>query len=117
MYKRSKYYIFFAIKDDGTANLSDSSIGYLRELGLDAELKDLEKKLEQLKEGETMKKKILKVCDDVKAVCMSAPGRIDSKRGYFYTSGALKYLNDHCLPEEMKEQIPVPSNGKLRRYI
>ena len=51
---------------------------------------------------------IYKDHSDVKAVCMSAPGKIDSKKGYFFTSGALGYLNDHCLPEEMKEDVPVP---------
>lgn len=45
---------------------------------------------------------------DVKALCMSAPGRIDSSIGYFFTSGALGYISGHNLAEELKERIPVP---------
>ncbi|MCR5793858.1 MAG: ROK family protein [Solobacterium sp.] len=44
----------------------------------------------------------------IEAVCMSAPGRIDSQTGYFYTSGALKYVNGVNLPEAMKDVITVP---------
>ena len=44
----------------------------------------------------------------VKAVCMSAPGKIDSVTGYFYTSGALKYISGVNLKDELKERIPVP---------
>lgn len=44
----------------------------------------------------------------IHAVCMSAPGRIDSKIGYFYTSGALKYVSGVNLAEELKDRIPVP---------
>ena len=39
---------------------------------------------------------------------MSAPGRIDSSIGYFFTSGALGYISGHNLAEELKERIPVP---------
>jgi predicted NBD/HSP70 family sugar kinase len=45
---------------------------------------------------------------DIKALCMSAPGRIDSTTGYFYTSGALGYVSGVNLPEDMKDRIPVP---------
>lgn len=45
---------------------------------------------------------------DVKALCMSAPGRIDSSIGYFFTSGALGYVSGHNLADELKERIPVP---------
>lgn len=45
---------------------------------------------------------------DVKALCMSAPGRIDSQKGYFYTSGALGYINGVNLAEKLKDRIPVP---------
>lgn len=44
----------------------------------------------------------------IQAVCMSAPGRIDSTNGYFYTSGALGYVNGVNLPESMKDRITVP---------
>jgi len=46
--------------------------------------------------------------NDVEAVCMSAPGKIDASCGYFYTSGALKYISGHNLPDDMKEEIKVP---------
>lgn len=45
---------------------------------------------------------------DVKALCMSAPGRIDSQKGHFYTSGALGYINGVNLAEKLKDRIPVP---------
>ena len=45
---------------------------------------------------------------DIQALCMSAPGRIDSTTGYFYTSGALGYVSGVNLPESMKDRIPVP---------
>jgi len=44
----------------------------------------------------------------IAAVCMSAPGRINAETGYFHTSGALKYVSGICLPEHMKDRIPVP---------
>jgi predicted NBD/HSP70 family sugar kinase len=45
---------------------------------------------------------------DAKAVVMSAPGRIDADTGYFYTSGALKYIDKVNLKERVKEFISVP---------
>lgn len=44
----------------------------------------------------------------VKALVMSAPGRIDSSTGYFYTSGALRYIDHTDLTAKMKGRIPVP---------
>lgn len=46
--------------------------------------------------------------DQVSAVVMSAPGRIDSSKGYFYTSGALGYLSGINLCDSLKDKIPVP---------
>ena len=45
---------------------------------------------------------------DIHAVCMSAPGRIDSRTGFFHTSGALKYITRVNLAEKLKDRIPVP---------
>ena len=45
---------------------------------------------------------------DIHAVCMSAPGRINSQTGFFHTSGALKYISGVNLADELKERIPVP---------
>ncbi len=45
---------------------------------------------------------------DIRAVAMSAPGRIDSATGYFYTSGALEYISGINLRERMKEITPLP---------
>lgn len=44
----------------------------------------------------------------VEAVCMSAPGRIDAQRGYFYTGGALQYIHEIDLAQALKARIPVP---------
>ena len=44
----------------------------------------------------------------VEALVMSAPGKIDANRGYFYTSGALKYIDQTDLAAILKERIPVP---------
>lgn len=44
----------------------------------------------------------------VEAVVMSAPGKIDSTTGYFYTSGALQYISGINLRDKVKEFIPVP---------
>ena len=30
---------------------------------------------------------------NIEAIAMSAPGKIDATKGYFYTSGALNYIN------------------------
>ncbi len=45
---------------------------------------------------------------EIKALAMSAPGRIDSSTGYFFTSGALGYITGVNLPEKLKDRIPVP---------
>ena len=42
------------------------------------------------------------------AMVMSAPGRIDAEKGYFYTSGALGYINGVNLKERLQKIIPVP---------
>lgn len=44
----------------------------------------------------------------VNALVMSAPGKIDANKGYFYTSGALRYLDQTDLAAILKERIPVP---------
>lgn len=47
--------------------------------------------------------------DRVDALVMSAPGKIDSQKGYFYTSGALRYIDGVNLGEKLKEAgIEVP---------
>ncbi len=62
------------------------------------------------KEGflEAVKAVYDKYADKAEAIAMSAPGKIDSSRGYFYTSGALKYLNGVDLPAELKKFVPLP---------
>ena len=45
---------------------------------------------------------------EIAALAMSAPGKIDSTTGYFYTSGALKYISGVNLAERLAERIPVP---------
>lgn len=45
---------------------------------------------------------------DIQAIVMSAPGKIDSSNGYFYTSGALGYISGINLADKLKEIIPVP---------
>lgn len=45
---------------------------------------------------------------DIQAVCMSAPGRINSDTGYFHTSGALGYISGINLRDELRDIIPVP---------
>lgn len=49
-----------------------------------------------------------KYADRVSAFVMSAPGRIDSQTGYFFTSGALGYVDGTDLKSLMRERIPVP---------
>ena len=48
-----------------------------------------------------------KYADRIEALVMSAPGRIDSAHAYFYTSGALQYL-DHTSLKELLKDVPVP---------
>ena len=45
---------------------------------------------------------------DIEALAMSAPGKIDSSTGYFYTSGALGYISGVNLRERLQDVIPVP---------
>lgn len=45
---------------------------------------------------------------NIEAIVMSAPGKIDSSNGYFYTSGALGYISGINLADKLKEIIPVP---------
>lgn len=42
------------------------------------------------------------------AMVMSAPGRIDAAKGYFYTSGALGYINGINLKDRLKDIVPLP---------
>lgn len=47
--------------------------------------------------------------DQADALVMSAPGKIDSQTGYFYTSGALRYIDGINLGDRLKEAgIDVP---------
>ncbi len=45
---------------------------------------------------------------EIAALAMAAPGKIDSSTGYFYTSGALKYISGVNLKDRLAERIPVP---------
>ncbi len=45
---------------------------------------------------------------DVEALAMSVPGKIDSKKGYMYTSGALKYCDNVHLSQVLEERIHIP---------
>lgn len=50
-----------------------------------------------------------KYIDQVAGIAMSAPGRIDNKKGYFYTAGALShYLSGINLGDILKEKYGVP---------
>lgn len=44
---------------------------------------------------------------NLQALAMSAPGKIDSDRSYFYTSGALMYLDGVNLADRLKDRIPL----------
>lgn len=47
--------------------------------------------------------------DQISGIAMSAPGRIDNVKGYFYTGGALsKYLNGVNMGDILKEKYGVP---------
>jgi predicted NBD/HSP70 family sugar kinase len=46
--------------------------------------------------------------DRVEGIAMSAPGRIDASRGYFYTSGALGYLDHTDFAGLLADKIKVP---------
>lgn len=45
---------------------------------------------------------------NIEALVMSAPGKIDANIGYFYTSGALRYIDGINLRDVLKDVIPVP---------
>lgn len=53
-------------------------------------------------------KKYADAGEEIEAVVMSAPGRIDAQRGYFYTGGALGYMHNVDLAAALKDIIPVP---------
>ena len=46
--------------------------------------------------------------DRVEGIAMSAPGRIDASRGYFYTSGALGYLDHTDFAALLADKVKVP---------
>lgn len=46
--------------------------------------------------------------EKVEAIVMSAPGRIDATKGYFYTGGALTYIHNIDLKSLMEEKTGVP---------
>ena len=57
----------------------------------------------------SLKKVYQKYEDKADALVMSAPGKIDSQKGYFYTSGALQYIDGINLGDRLKEAgINVP---------
>lgn len=45
---------------------------------------------------------------DVEACAMSVPGKIDSQKGYMFTSGALKFCDNVHLSEVLSERIHIP---------
>ena len=51
---------------------------------------------------------IYKKYPDVEALAMSAPGKIDSVKGYTYTSGALGYFNNTDLKGILEGRIGIP---------
>ncbi len=44
---------------------------------------------------------------DIQAIVMAAPGRIDNVNGYFYTGGALPYLYEVDMKKLLEKRIPV----------
>lgn len=46
--------------------------------------------------------------EDLSAVVMAAPGRIDTEKGYFYTGGALPYLYEVDMKGLLASRIPLP---------
>ncbi len=46
--------------------------------------------------------------ENIEAVVVAAPGRIDAATGYFYTGGALTYVHEVNLKELLEKEIPVP---------
>ena len=45
---------------------------------------------------------------EAEALVMSAPGKIDADRGYFYTGGALSYIGGTDLPGLLEPRIGIP---------
>ncbi len=43
----------------------------------------------------------------IEAIVMAAPGRIDAGKGYFYTSGALKYIGECDMAGLLRERCPI----------
>jgi predicted NBD/HSP70 family sugar kinase len=64
------------------------------------------------KSAEALKEDLMslyrKYGNQAEALVMSAPGRIDSARSYFYTGGALTYLKDVSLAELLQGDMPLP---------
>lgn len=42
------------------------------------------------------------------ALVMSAPGRIDSASGFFYTGGALSYIHETDMAKSLEKRVPIP---------
>ncbi len=49
-----------------------------------------------------------KYAGKVEAMAMSAPGRIDSSRGYFFTGGALSFAVEFDMQSALQKRIPIP---------
>lgn len=49
-----------------------------------------------------------KYADGIEGIAMSAPGRIDAQKGYFYTSGALTYIGECDMTALLKDRCPKP---------
>ncbi len=49
-----------------------------------------------------------KYAGEVEALAMSAPGRIDASRGFFYTGGALKFIKNTDVAAMLSKRIPIP---------
>lgn len=48
-----------------------------------------------------------KYAGQAEAIAMAAPGKIDAGRGYFYTSGALRYIGECDMKEVLKDRCPI----------
>lgn len=49
-----------------------------------------------------------KYADKIDGIAMSAPGRIDAQKGYFYTSGALTYIGECDMKNILSKRCPKP---------
>jgi len=45
--------------------------------------------------------------DDVSGIAMSAPGRINCNTGFMFTGGALRYIENIAMKEELQKRCPV----------